>query len=115
ARTGRAAALWPLVVARVSSVAVFGALVLARRQPLGMTARVAALTLACGVLDALANTLYLLATHEGHLSVVVTLASLYPAATVLLARLSLRERLDPWQRAGVLGALGAIVMIVRAD
>jgi len=115
ARTERAAALWPLVVARVLSVAVFGALLLARRQPLGMPARVAALTLVCGVLDALANTLYLLATREGRLSVVVTLASLYPAATVLLARLFLRERLNPWQRAGVLGALGAFVLIVRGD
>lgn len=115
ARTERAAALWPLVVARVLSVAVFGVVVVARRQPLGMPARVAALTLVCGVLDGLANTLYLLATREGRLSLVVTLASLYPAATVLLARLFLRERLNPWQRAGVVGALGAIVLIVRGD
>ena len=60
-----------------------------------MPARVAAIAvILCGVLDMLANVLYLIASRYGPLSVVVTLSSLYPASTVLLARCVLGERLS---------------------
>ena len=59
-----------------------------------------------------ASALYLLATRYGPLSVVVTLASLYPASTVILARLVLGERLNAWQAVGVACALVAIALIV---
>jgi drug/metabolite transporter (DMT)-like permease len=60
----------------------------------------------------LANALYLLATHQGPLSVVATLASLYPASTVLLALVVLGERLGALQGAGIVCALVAVVLIV---
>jgi drug/metabolite transporter (DMT)-like permease len=60
----------------------------------------------------LANVLYLVAVWQGPLSIVVTLSSLYPASTVLLARVVLGERLNPWQITGVGCALAAIVLIV---
>jgi drug/metabolite transporter (DMT)-like permease len=60
----------------------------------------------------LANALYVLAARQGPLSVVVTLSSLYPASTVLLARIVLRERLSNLQVTGVVCALAAVVLIV---
>jgi drug/metabolite transporter (DMT)-like permease len=45
------------------------------------------------------------------LSVVGTLSSLYPGATVLLAALVLHERIRPIQLAGLACALGAIVLV----
>ena len=62
-----------------------------------------------------ANALYLLATRYGPLSVVVTLSSLYPASTVMLARFALGERLNAWQAVGVACALVAIALIVTGS
>ena len=68
--------------------------------------------MAGGLLDMLANLLYLLATRQGPLTLVVTLSALYPASTVLLARVLLQERLSGRQWAGVSVALMAIVLLV---
>ena len=62
----------------------------------------------------LANALYLIATRSGPLSLVATLASLYPASTVLLARVTFGERLSGSQALGVGCALLAVVLIVSA-
>jgi len=111
-RASADAGLWPLLVARGSSVALFGMLVMVRGRSLRMPVPAASMALAAGVLDMSANTLYLVATWSGSLSIVVTLASLYPASTVLLARVFLRERLNNVQVAGVVGALAAVLLIV---
>ena len=58
-----------------------------------------------GVLDLGANGLYALATQEGLLSVVAVLGSLYPAVTVVLARVVLAERVARVQEVGVVLAL----------
>jgi len=59
----------------------------------------------------LANALYLRAAGDCPLGLVATLASLYPASTVLLARVVLGERLRPVQSLGLACAAVAIVMI----
>ena len=60
----------------------------------------------------LANALYLVATAYGPLSLVATLASLYPASTVLLARLTLGERLTRAQWLASMCAILAVLFIV---
>jgi uncharacterized membrane protein len=112
ARTTDEAGLWPLVFARISSVGLFGALIAMSRTTLSMAGNTALLAVGGGVLDMLANLLYLLASRQGPLTLVVTLSSLYPASTVLLARFVLHERLTPRQWIGVGMALLAIVAIV---
>jgi drug/metabolite transporter (DMT)-like permease len=112
AQTRSQAGMWPLVAARLTSVILFGAMAIAGGHSLRMPAPVVALTAGGGVVDMLANALYMLAAREGPLSIVVTLSSLYPASTVLLARVVLGERLSPWQITGVGCALAAVVLIV---
>ncbi len=112
ARTSAAAGLWPLLVSRTTSFIVFSAAALGRRQGIRLPRDVMRIALACGVLDMLANALYIFAARGGPLSVVVTLASLYPASTVLLARVVIGERLSRAQTAGVVCALVAVVLIV---
>ena len=112
AQTGSDAGMWPLLIARLVSVALFAVLAIAGGRSIRMPAPVTALAILAGVMDMLANALYLLATRQGALSIVVTLSSLYPASTVLLARIVLGERLHPWQVTGVGCALAAVVLIV---
>ena len=66
-----------------------------------------------GALDILANVLYLLATRVGMLTIAATLASLYPASTILLARLVLGERLRRIQITG-LACAGVGVALIGA-
>lgn len=112
ARTEADAGMWPLVAARLASVTIFFVIAVAARRSLRMDPSVARVAIAGGALDMLANALYLIASRAGALSVVVTLTSLYPASTVLLARVVLGERLNAWQVVGIVCALMAIVLIV---
>lgn len=112
AHTSATAGLWPLLVSRSVSLVLFSAAMLGRGLSMRLPGGVMRVALAGGVLDMLANALYIFASRGGPLSVVVTLASLYPASTVLLARVVLGERLSRMQVGGVLCALVAVVVIV---
>lgn len=112
ARTDPAAGLLPLLAARATSSTLFVVAALAARVPVRMPRQVLGWAIGAGVVDMAANAFYLLAAQQGPLSVVVTLASLYPASTVVLARVALGERLAPVQYAGVLCALVAVGVIV---
>ena len=114
ARTSPASGMWPLLSSRGLAVVLFAIVAIVMRVPMRMPARLAGLAIFGGALDVLANGLYVAATRYGSLPVVVTLASLYPASTVLLAAALLRERLNALQIAGVVLALAAVVLIVGA-
>jgi uncharacterized membrane protein len=68
-------------------------------------------TVVAGVLSGAANLLYLLATHHGELAIIGVVSSLYPAATVLMARVWLRERWNRVQIAGMALAVVAVVLV----
>jgi drug/metabolite transporter (DMT)-like permease len=110
-RVNPASTFWPLVVARFTSVFVLLVMMRLRRMPIlpGMT--VAPLVALAGILDAIGNAFFVLAAHSGRLDVAAILSSLYPAATVLLAALVLRERVTRIQAIGILLVLLAIPLI----
>jgi uncharacterized membrane protein len=110
-RTHPAAQMAPLVAARIAAVVVIVLASLAGRQNLRIPRRVLWVVALAGLGDVTANALYLLATQHGQLAITGVLASLYPASTVLLAQLVLRERLVATQAAGLAAATAAVVLI----
>ncbi len=107
----RTAGLDPLLGARAASVVLLGCTALIARTNLRPSWPSLRLILFGGVLDMSANALYVLAAYSGYLSIAAVLTSLYPASTVFLARIVLRERLQPSQWAGVLLALVGVALI----
>ena len=103
--------LWPLLVSRLAATSVLIVLALAQRGTL-MPPRALRSTVAwCGCFDAAATVCYALAVHPGALGVVATLISLYPATTIVLARVVLSEHLRRRQAVGLAFAAGAVVLI----
>jgi drug/metabolite transporter (DMT)-like permease len=113
AAAGSGAGLYPLLTARAASVILIVAAVLVLRRPPVAPAAVLPLILVAGIIDMAANVLYVLSAYAGMVSIAAVLTSLYPASTVLLAALVLRERLASRQIAGVALALGSVVLIAK--
>jgi uncharacterized membrane protein len=113
AQTAPEAGMWPILGARITSVTLFGVGAVVGKMSFRLPRSALTLALGGGMVDMLANAAYLLAARDGPLSLVVTLSSLYPASTVLLARVVLGERLNARQVGGVICALAAIVLIVK--
>ncbi|HEY7781555.1 MAG TPA: DMT family transporter [Ktedonobacterales bacterium] len=110
-RVSPGATFWPLAVARLSSV-VLAVIVMRARGRLGLPGRnVAPLVLLAGTLDALGNAFFVLAAHSGRLDVAAILSSLYPAATVVLAMIVLRERATRIQAVGIALVILAVPLI----
>ena len=107
----QAATFWPLSAARLTAVLLLLVMAGIRRQGAIPKMTVAPFVLLAGVLDAIGNAFFVLATHSGRLDVAAILSSLYPAATVLLAAIVLRERMTRIQTIGILLALIAVPLI----
>lgn len=108
------AGLWPVVGTRLSSVALLGVIAAARRTPVLQVRRVLPLVALAGALDISANALYLLASRRGLLAVVAVVTSLYPAGTVVLARVVLHERFGMRQRIGMACAAAGVALLSMA-
>ena len=104
---------WPLVGARIASVLLALALLALRGGPRlpARTEGVTGLIVATGVFDMAANLALLLAVNTGLLSLVSVLAALYPATTVVLARVVLKERMSRSQIIGMFGAIASAALI----
>jgi drug/metabolite transporter (DMT)-like permease len=115
---GAAGVLWPMATARIGSITTCSLCVLflaitSRKPaaPIRLTQPAILWALSTALLDTCGNLLFLSATRAGRLDVAAVLASLYPATTILLAGLVLKERFSRRQALGMAIAAVAVVMI----
>jgi drug/metabolite transporter (DMT)-like permease len=112
----QAGGLWPLAVSRCTASTIVVTVAAWRGHPPvlpGGGRRLFGLAVAAGTGDVAASLLYVLAVHSGPFALAAVITALYPAVTVLLARLVLGEPMRAVQRAGlVLGALGIVLVTV---
>jgi drug/metabolite transporter (DMT)-like permease len=109
--TGHGSGLWPLVIARGFAVALWFLALRASSQPVAVHPSDRRIVIAIGVFDVAANALLLAAVRADLVSLVAPVASLYPASTVILARVVLHERLGRARVVGLLIAVGGLAMI----
>lgn len=121
---GRGGVLWPLACSRMASATLAAAVtwIGMRRRTVGVRRdskptlswpgwAVLGLIAIAGVFDASGNTFYTIATRLGRLDIAAVLSSLYPASTIVLAAVLLKERTTRSQAAGMALALVAVVLI----
>lgn len=101
----------PLAANQLVATAVIAAIAVATRSPWLPREAAAYAGALCGALGALATALFLVATQSGYLTVTAVITSLYPAFTVLLAFLVLREHVHRGQAIG-LGLCAVAVALV---
>jgi drug/metabolite transporter (DMT)-like permease len=108
--------LWSLASARATSLVLMSiiALGVSRRGPVQLARGLFVPIILSGVLDVGGNAFFVLAAQVGRLDVAAVLSSLYPATTVLLAWLLLKERMTRAQTAGIVAALLAIPLITTS-
>jgi drug/metabolite transporter (DMT)-like permease len=109
--SARADVLWALVAARGAGTAAVTAAFLVARPARTELRSGAGWLAALGTLDLIATALYGLATRHGLLSLVAVAGSLYPLATVTLARGLLGERVRRSQEIGIAAAVAGIALI----
>ena len=103
---------WPLLPGQIVSLVLIAPFAYrGLRHTARPTTATAALTIGAGVLSATANLLFLAATGHGELAIVAVLTALYPAITVLFARMFLAERWSRLQGAGLVLAAVAITLV----
>lgn len=113
ARTPTSSGLWPVAIARIAAMVVVLAVALPRRDLRKVPPRPFGLAMAAALLDTAANVGFLYATRHGLLSLASVLTALYPAGTVLLALVVLREPLARIQGFGLGLAAVSVVLITR--
>jgi drug/metabolite transporter (DMT)-like permease len=111
ARADTDSGIWPVVLSRtVASIAIVPIALLGHRF-VKMPTDVLRLALLAGALDASANVAFLVASRHGLLSLAGVITALYPAGTVLLASVVLKEHTGRVQRAGLAVAVVSVVLL----
>ena len=105
------AVFWPLIAGQVVACGGMIAFALMTRRPLDLRRAPLVLLTVVGIVDIVGNLFFLLATQNGRLDITAVLASLYPAVTALMARLTLKEKMTRLQIVGFGAAALAIVLI----
>lgn len=116
-QAGSGAGAWPLLVGTVTAtVLTLGPALVAFRRGSAIGGgtwerRETLMLLGAGLLIGTGNLFFLVANHLGELAVAAVLTGLYPGFTVILARVFLHEHWSAWQKAGLIAALSAALLV----
>jgi drug/metabolite transporter (DMT)-like permease len=110
-QAGDASAFWIASLTRMGGLIVTGLIVLLLGKFSDITPAGVRWGVVTGCIDSLGTILFVHASQTGRLDEAVVISSLYPAVTVILARLFLKEHFTRWRFIGLLAALAAVPMI----
>lgn len=110
-QVGDDAGLYPLAFSQITSVGAVIITATVLRQAWVPRDRQSWNAVMMGPLGATAQGAFLYATHHGLLSIVSVISSLFPASTVLLAAVVLREKIHRWQGVGLVFAALAVTLV----
>jgi drug/metabolite transporter (DMT)-like permease len=113
-RAGSSHDLWPLAISQAASLVAVLPLGVARGQLRLPSRRIITLAVITGVAGSAGGLCYFLATHAGLLAVTAVITALYPASTILLARLLIGERLTAVRIAGLCLAAVSVGLIAAS-
>jgi uncharacterized membrane protein len=111
ARIEQGGIFFPLMISKLTGFVTAFLIMISTRKSLPAVQKNPAAVIS-GVIDSLANALYLVSTHFTRLDVAAVLSSLYPAVTVFLSLIFLKEHVSRVQWAGVALCLAAIALII---
>ena len=103
--------LWASMIMRSSTFAFLIPVILVARIPFALKARHLPVIVLMGMVDTMAAFAFAMAAQSGMLSIVALISSLYPAVTVLLSAVIIRERINRIQTTGVVLAIAGVVLI----
>jgi drug/metabolite transporter (DMT)-like permease len=110
-QAGEASAFWIASLTRAGGLIITALIVLLQRNFRDITPAGVRWGVLTGCIDSLGTMLFVRASQTGRLDEAVVISSLYPAVTVLLARIVLKEHFTRWRFVGLLAALAAVPMI----
>jgi drug/metabolite transporter (DMT)-like permease len=109
-QAGNESAVWLSAISRIASFVLTGTIVILGRN-YQVTREGVGIGVVAGILDISGSVMFVRAAQTGRLDAAVVISSLYPAITVLLARLFLREHFTHWKGVGMFAALLAVPLI----
>jgi drug/metabolite transporter (DMT)-like permease len=110
-QAGDASVFWIASLTRTGGLIITGVIVLLGGKFRDITPAGVRWGVLTGCIDSLGTILFVRASQTGRLDEAVVISSLYPAVTVLLARVFLKEHFTRWRFVGLLAALAAVPMI----
>lgn len=110
-QAGDSSAIWIASLTRTGGLLATGIIVLTQGKFPDIAATGVRWALLTGCIDSLGTLLFVRASQSGRLDEAVVISSLYPAITVLLARLVLNEHFTRWKFLGLLAALASVPLI----
>jgi drug/metabolite transporter (DMT)-like permease len=110
-RSSPGSGTWPLLASRATTLVIVVAILVFGKDRFSVARASIPAALFAGAADMMANVFFLLATRTGLLIIVTIITSLYPAPTVILARIFQGQKISPARAAGISLALAGVVLI----